>query len=776
MSRASWFALLTFLTAPTGAAAAFLPPRAVTATIPGATFAPGSSHALDLTVRATGVVANVVWTASAAGAFALTVTPSSGSLSVPADSTARVSLTVSLPDSALGVASLTVVLDREIGGGRLAVASSAIYAAAGGRPEVWPQPSTWSAVPGTGGAVTFSVHSLQGSAETVLFTAGRMNPDPNNDGALFPAGAAPDSAVLPGQGTITVSLPTTIAQEAYGGNLNSAQLTVSSGAGNSTATGYALASRSGATPGAMFAAGLLPLDVPAAGRDGAADLSARGYWLVPSGTSGVRVLGAGSLGAIGILDGNANGIDDRILGTVRIPSFAAALSIVPGFVAASGDTLDLGLLAAGRAGLMLLDLRVVEDPLHGTWSDFFDMDGDGIDDRILRTIPLSGFATDVAWFRAPSGRTIALVADADTGSVPVAASYDRALTVPGTGTGVAAIDVDAAIDSLGGVPYAAGTLATPGSTLDLEMRGRTSPDLVIADGDGGVALYHLTAGSGAPAAVTFMPRGTVALSTAWGPPDARDIAWVPNTGDSTYLAVAAGAGGVQVVRARPGAAPELVLAQQTAAPAIGIAGAWTGTMAVALGAGGSALLRAPGAGELDKISPVAAAPYTEPVSLGRGAIWTEGRPLELAGLAVTSSATTSLRFLPGSGPIPDLLASDGARVLRIRPGAATITAVEVGGTPVPRAGLALEPNAPNPFNPSTRLSYALARSARVRLAIHDVHGREIAVVVDRWETPGRHAVVWDGRDAKGRTVGSGIYVARLSAAGETRRIKLALVR
>ena len=774
MRLATWFALLSLLAVPARAAAAFLPPRVVTATLPGATFAPGSSHALDLTVRANRVAAIVAWTASVAGAFPLTVTPASGTLSVPADSTLRVTLTVSLPDSALGETSLTIALDRELGGGRLDKVSSAIYAATGGRPEVWPQPSTWSASPGAAGAVTFSVHSLQGSAETVLFTTGCQNPDPNNDGALFPAGAPPSSDALPGLGTITVSLPTTIAPDAYGGNLNAAQLTVTSAAGNSTATGYALASRNGATPGAMFATGLLPLDVPAAGRDGAADLSARGYWLVPSGTSGVRVLGAGSLDAIGLLDGNANGTDDRILGTVQIPSFAAALSIVPGFVAASGDTLDLGLLAAGRAGLMLLDLRSVETPPFGTWSDFYDLDGDGIDDRILRTIPLSGFATDVAWFRAPSGRTIALVADADTGSVPVAASYQPSLTTPGTGAGVVAIDLDAAIDSLGGVPYAAGSLATPGSALDLELRGRMSPDLAIADGGGGVAVYHLTAGSGAPATVTFTPRGTVALSAAWGPPDARDVAWVSNTGDSTYLAVAAGAGGVQIVRARPGAAPELVLVQQTASPAIGIAGTWTGTIAAALGAGGAVLLRAPGAAELDRIASGAGAPYTEPVSLARGAVWTEGRPLELASLAVPSSATTALRFLPGGGPVPDLLASDGTRVLRIRPGAAAITSVEV--SPLARAGLAFEPNAPNPFNPSTRLAYSLDRAGRVRLVIHDVQGRQVTVLVDRWETPGRHAVVWDGRDANGRAVGSGIYVARLSAAGETRRLKLALVR
>ncbi len=774
-------ALLTLLPAlpglfPGAAAAAYLPPRAVTAALPGAALAPGTARVLELAVRANRVPANLAWSASVGGSFGLTVIPSSGTLTIPADSTARIALTVALPDSALGSALLAVELDQGAGG-RLETVAAVILAATGGCPEVWPLPSTWTADPGTAGAVSFQVHSLTSTAETVYFIAGRSDPDPNNAGALFPAGATPASALLPGQGTITVSLPTTIPGEAYGGNVNDVQLTVTSAAGNTTATGHALAARNGSVPAALFANGLVPLDVPAAGRDGAVCLASRGDWLVPSGTSGVRVLGGTSLDEIGLLDWNDNGVDDRVLGTIRIPSFAAALAIVPGFVAASGDTLDLGLLAAGRAGLMLLDLRTVEDPSFGTWSDFFDLDGDGIDDRILRTIPIPGFATGVAWFRAPSGRTVALVAAADTGSVPVALSYDPALAVPGTGAGVVAIDVDAAIDSLGGVPYAAGVFATPGSALDVELRGGSTPDLAIADGSGGVSLCRLTASAGVPVAVTFTALGTVPLSTAWGAPDARDAVWISNTGDSTYLAVAAGAGGVQIVRApRGGAAPELVLAQQTAAPAIGIAGAWTGTLAAALGTGGVVLLRAPGAAFLDRIAPGAPAPYTEPVTLARGALWVEGRPLEQAALAVPSSATTSLCFLPTTGAIPDLLASDGARVLRVRPGAAAITAVEAGPAPPAGAGLSLGPVAPNPFNPETRIAYALGHPARVRLTIHDVQGREIACLVNRWEGSGRHAALWDGRDARGRDAGSGIYFARLDAAGEVRRIKLALVR
>jgi hypothetical protein len=768
-------AALACLAAPVRpACAGHLPPRGVTALLPSASFAPGSTHTIALTVRANGVPANFLWSAGVTGPFGLGLSPASGLLGVGADGTASVPIAVTTPDSALGVSAITITLTREIGGDQLAKVTGAVQAATDGRPEVWPAVAAWSAAAGTAGSVTFQVHSITGSSEAVLFTAGRSNPDPNNAGALFPGGSVPSGATLPGGGTIAVDVTCTIPADAYGGNLNAVQLTVTSATGNTAATGYALAAADGAVATALAPAGLVPLDTPAAGRDGPVELPARGYWLLPAGTSGVRVLGASMLGAIGAIDPDADGIDDRLLGTVRIPSYAAALAVVPGFVAASGDTLDLGLLAAGRAGLMLLDLRSAEDPPFGTWSDFYDVDENGIDDRILRTIPTTGFATDVAWFRAPSGRVVALVADADSGSVPVGAGYDPALAVPGTGAGVVAIDVDAAIDSLGGLPYAAGTLPTPGSALDLEVRGRSAPDLAIADGAEGVSLYRLTASGGAPAAVTFTPLGNAALSAAWGAPYARDLAWISNTGDSAYVAVAAGAGGVQVVRARAGAAPELVLAQQTAAPAVGLAGAWTGTVAAALGSGGVALFRMPPAAELDHIVSGAPAPYVQPVALARLAPWTAGA-LEVASQQAASSATTALRFAGTAGTAaPDLLVSDGPRVLLLRGGTAAVTAVERATRDVP--GLVLGPASPNPFHPSTRFVYELARSARVRLAVYDVSGRLVATLLDRVVAAGRHAAVWDGRDARGREVGSGVYVARIESPAGVQVRKLVLAR
>ncbi len=97
------------------------------------------------------------------------------------------------------------------------------------------------------------------------------------------------------------------------------------------------------------------------------------------------------------------------------------------------------------------------------------------------------------------------------------------------------------------------------------------------------------------------------------------------------------------------------------------------------------------------------------------------------------------------------------------------------GNPVP-AGVQLAPARPNPFNPLTELRYELARSAAVRLAIFDLQGREVAVLVQGTRDEGAHTVRWDGRDDRGQDVPSGIYLARLEALGQVRVQKLVLAR
>jgi len=97
----------------------------------------------------------------------------------------------------------------------------------------------------------------------------------------------------------------------------------------------------------------------------------------------------------------------------------------------------------------------------------------------------------------------------------------------------------------------------------------------------------------------------------------------------------------------------------------------------------------------------------------------------------------------------------------------------MGACPTPRqvgvaydacpAAFTLAQNAPNPFNPSTTIRFALPEAGHVTLAVYDINGRLVRTLVGRPLGAGSHAVVWDGKDAMGRAVASGVYVYRLTA-------------
>ena len=70
-------------------------------------------------------------------------------------------------------------------------------------------------------------------------------------------------------------------------------------------------------------------------------------------------------------------------------------------------------------------------------------------------------------------------------------------------------------------------------------------------------------------------------------------------------------------------------------------------------------------------------------------------------------------------------------------------------------------NFPNPFNPTTQLTYRLNKTAQVRLAVYDVAGREISRLVDGFQDAGDFSVVWEGTDDARRPVPSGVYFAQL---------------
>jgi hypothetical protein len=90
------------------------------------------------------------------------------------------------------------------------------------------------------------------------------------------------------------------------------------------------------------------------------------------------------------------------------------------------------------------------------------------------------------------------------------------------------------------------------------------------------------------------------------------------------------------------------------------------------------------------------------------------------------------------------------------------------------AAAVLHPSRPNPFNPRTTLRLELRDATVVHLAVYDLSGRRIRVLASGALSGGFHAIVWDGRDAAGRDVASGVYLARLATASgvQTRRMVL----
>jgi hypothetical protein len=82
--------------------------------------------------------------------------------------------------------------------------------------------------------------------------------------------------------------------------------------------------------------------------------------------------------------------------------------------------------------------------------------------------------------------------------------------------------------------------------------------------------------------------------------------------------------------------------------------------------------------------------------------------------------------------------------------------------------------APNPFNPSTKISYYMPDTRHVELAIFDISGRRIARLVSQTVEAGEHSVMWYGKDSAGGQVASGVYFYRLTAGTlvETKRMIL----
>ena len=92
---------------------------------------------------------------------------------------------------------------------------------------------------------------------------------------------------------------------------------------------------------------------------------------------------------------------------------------------------------------------------------------------------------------------------------------------------------------------------------------------------------------------------------------------------------------------------------------------------------------------------------------------------------------------------------------------------------------ALHPNAPNPFNPSTTISFEIPdgdEPVRVLLAVYDLRGRLVNTLMDEDLGGGAYSLVWDGKDSAGRKIASGVYFLRLRAGAESMVRKMILLK
>ncbi len=106
-------------------------------------------------------------------------------------------------------------------------------------------------------------------------------------------------------------------------------------------------------------------------------------------------------------------------------------------------------------------------------------------------------------------------------------------------------------------------------------------------------------------------------------------------------------------------------------------------------------------------------------------------------------------------------------------GMLSLVAVDPAGAPTT---LAVRSATPNPFNPITEIHCDLPAEGPVALAVYDLGGHAVRHLLDESRGAGTFSVIWNGRDDSGRLVPSGVYFARLSAAGQESVLKLVLAK
>ena len=89
--------------------------------------------------------------------------------------------------------------------------------------------------------------------------------------------------------------------------------------------------------------------------------------------------------------------------------------------------------------------------------------------------------------------------------------------------------------------------------------------------------------------------------------------------------------------------------------------------------------------------------------------------------------------------------------------------------------ISLNTNYPNPFNPSTTISFFIPEASRIRLSIYNIKGQKVKTLTNDCFEKGNHSVIWNGVDENGNPVSSGVYFYNLNVNGKSKAIKKCLL-
>jgi hypothetical protein len=84
-------------------------------------------------------------------------------------------------------------------------------------------------------------------------------------------------------------------------------------------------------------------------------------------------------------------------------------------------------------------------------------------------------------------------------------------------------------------------------------------------------------------------------------------------------------------------------------------------------------------------------------------------------------------------------------------------------------------NYPNPFNPSTTISFSIPEESKVEVIVYNIKGQKVKKIVKKVFEKGYHSVVWQGDDDSGKTACSSIYFYKLNVNGKAKVIKKCLL-